>query len=138
MGWRNRIGKTAYDLYWPHRELSGAWNRGIRETQPLSIFTFSKSGNKQIAQYPSFPERPNSNNLKLLDQFGNNKPYLRNKNIGSIFKSKPAPFVAQSPFVSKVRTVFNKKFQEYIRGKHILTTISEINTEGDKLIVAAK
>lgn len=139
-----------------------------------------------IAQYPSFPERPNtfgmvksavmsliatskypdqvmqvmqvltsdevqlelaksallvpalSNNKMMLEHFGESKPYLKNKRSGSIFKSRPAPFVAQPVYAGKVRAVFNKKYQEYIRGKDINSTIREINAEGDKLIEASK
>lgn len=63
---------------------------------------------------------------KFRDALGADMPFLKNKNLKSIFKSTAPPAPAFSPYDSSdVRNISFKSFEEYVKGKDLNTAIRE-------------
>jgi len=103
--------------------------------QTLQVMT---SDEVQLAYTKSTAMLSGLNNPEMNKQFGADLPLLKGKHIEGIFKSKPAPFVAQSPFSGKARAALEAKFKDVAAGKDINTALREAQEEATKQIEALK
>ncbi|WP_186446172.1 ABC transporter substrate-binding protein [Paenibacillus cremeus] len=78
---------------------------------------------------------PALNSKEIRDAFGADMPFLKGKNVQSIFKGKPAPYMVSSPFSGNadVRKIFNDKVADFVAGKKdVNTALREADEEINK------
>nr|WP_280521316.1 extracellular solute-binding protein [Paenibacillus mangrovi] len=73
-------------------------------------------------------------NPDVQNAFGVENPYIKDKNIASIFKSKPAPAPVFSPYDGDGIGIADKKFKEYLAGKDLNTALREAEEEINKML----
>jgi len=106
--------------------------------QAMQVLQVLTSDEVQLAYTKSAPLLSTLKNPEMKKHFGADMPVLKGKRVESIFKSKPAPFAAQSVYSGKVRVVVETKFNDVIAGKDINTALREAEEEGNKQIEALK
>lgn len=103
--------------------------------QTLQVMT---SDEVQLAYTKSTAMLSGLKNPEMNKHFGQDLPLLKGKHIEGIFKSKPAPFVAQSTYSGKARPPLEAKFKDVMAGKDINTALREAQEEASKQIDALK
>ncbi|CAG7638390.1 ABC transporter substrate-binding protein [Paenibacillus allorhizosphaerae] len=103
--------------------------------QTLQVMT---SDEVQLAYTKSTAMLSALKNPEMNKHFGEDLPLLKGKHIEGIFKSKPAPFVAQSTYSGKARPSLEAKFKDVMAGKDINTALREAQEEATKQIDALK
>ncbi|MBE1440623.1 ABC transporter substrate-binding protein [Paenibacillus sp. OAS669] len=103
--------------------------------QALQVMT---SDEVQLAYTKSTALLSALKNPEMNKHFGEDLPLLKGKHIEGIFKSKPAPFVAQSLYSGKARPPLEAKFKDVMAGKDINTALREAQEEATKQIDALK
>jgi multiple sugar transport system substrate-binding protein len=78
---------------------------------------------------------------KFKDAYGKDVPYLKGKNIQSLFKSRPGEYANYSPLAGTrdVRAIFEQKVKEFVSGqKDFNTAMREAEEEMNKKVAELK
>lgn len=120
---------------------------GMVKAYALSISTMSKNRDQamkvievmtseevQLAFVKSKAMLTGLKNPEINKHFGEGIAALKGKNVTSIFKSKPAPYVEQTIHTNAAFNVLGTKFNDVLGGKDINTALREATEEINKQV----
>ncbi|MFE5321819.1 ABC transporter substrate-binding protein [Paenibacillus sp. NPDC056579] len=108
------------------------------KSQAMQLLSVAVSDEVQLKSTRTTARLSALKNPEIKTQLGADMPFLKGKNLQSIFKSSPAPAPLYSPYDALVRPILFQGFEDYFNGKDLNSALRETDEKINKWIDANK